>query len=129
MASLSYLQLTVVTEFIRTDVIGYLQHVMVAALILIVATVIADFTGKVVSSSARAGGLRSAGFLGTLTRYSIYIFAFLMALSELQIAADYMRAVFIGLIAMLSLAGGLAFGLGGRDAAARTIERVREHVK
>ena len=129
MASLANLQLTTVTEFIQTDVVGYLPHVIVAALILIIATVIADFMGKVVSSSSRAGGFRSAGFLGTLTRYSIFIFAFIMALSELQIASDYMRAVFIGLIAMLAIAGGLAFGLGGQQAAARAIEKVREHVK
>ena len=129
MTSLSFFQLTAVTDFIRTDVIGYLPHVIVATLILVLATVIADFMGKIVSASARASGFRSAGFLSTLTRYSIFIFAFIMALSELQIAGDYMRAVFIGLIAMLAIAGGLAFGLGGQQAAARAIEKVREHVK
>jgi hypothetical protein len=129
MSSLANLGLTAVTEFIRTDVLGYLPHVIIAALILVIATVIADFMGKVVSSSSRATGLRSASFLGTLVRYSIFVFAFIMALSELQIAGDYMRAVFFGLIAMLAIAGGLAFGLGGKDAAARAIEKVREHVK
>ena len=129
MTSLVNLQLTSVAEFVRIDVLGYLPHVIVAALILVIATVIAEFMGKVISSSSRAGGFKSAGFLGTLTRYSIFIFAFIMALSELQIAGDYMRAVFIGLIAMLAIAGGLAFGLGGKEAAARAIEKVREHVK
>ena len=129
MASLSNLGLIAVTDFIRIDVLGYLPHVIVASLILVIATVIADFMGKVVSSSSRAGGLRSASFLGTVVRYAIFTFAFIMALSELQIAGDYMRAIFIGLIAMLALAGGLAFGLGGKEAAARALEKVREHVK
>ena len=129
MASLANLQLTAVTDFNRVDILGYLPHVIVASLILIIATVIADFMAKVVSSSSRAVGHSSATFLGTTVRYAIYTFAFIMALSELQIAGDYMRAIFIGLIAMLSLAGGLAFGLGGKDAAARAIEKVRENVK
>ena len=129
MASLENLGLTEVTAFIRTDVVGYLPHVIVAALILVIATVIADFMGKVIASSSRAAGLRSAGFLGTLTRYAIFIFAFIIALSELHIADDYMKALFEGLVAMLAIAGGLAFGLGGKDAAARAIDHVREHVK
>ena len=129
MASLENLGLTEVTAFIRTDVVGYLPHVIVAALILVIATVIADFMGKVIASSSRAAGLRSAGFLGTLTRYAIFIFAFIIALSDLHIADDYMKALFEGLVAMLAIAGGLAFGLGGKDAAARAIEHVREHVK
>lgn len=129
MASLANLGLTQVTDFISNDVVGYLPHVIVASLILIVASVIADFMGKVVFSSSKAADFRSAGFLGTLTRYSIFIFAFIMALSELQIAADYMRAIFFGLVAMLSIAGGLAFGLGGKEAAAHAIEKIHEHVK
>ncbi|MEI7563510.1 MAG: hypothetical protein WCJ39_07965 [bacterium] len=129
MTSLVNLQLTSVAEFIRTDVLGYLPHVIVASLILIIATVIAEFMSKVITASSKAGGFTSAGFLGTLTRYSIFIFAFILALSELQIAGDYMRAVFIGLIAMFSLAGGLAFGLGGKEAASRAIEHVRDRVK
>ena len=129
MASLSFFQLTAVTMFIQTDIIGYLPHVIAAALILIIAIVVADFMGKVVASSSRAGGLRYAGFIGTLTRYAIYVFAFIWALSQLQIADYYMSVIFTGLVAMLAIAGGLAFGLGGRDAAARAIQKVSEHVK
>ena len=129
MASLSFFQLTAVTMFIQNDIIGYLPHVIAAALILIIAIVIADFMGKVGASSSRAGGLRYAGFLGTLTRYAIYVFAFIWALSQLQIGDYYMSVVFTGLIAMLALAGGLAFGLGGRDVAARTLEKLSQHVK
>ncbi len=128
-ASLDLLGLTVITDFLSNKVLGYLPHVMVAALILIIATLISDTAGKVVVASAKASGVRLAGLLGTITRYAIWIFAFLIALSQLGIAQELMFTLFSGIVAMLAIAGGLAFGLGGKDAAARTIEKLREHTK
>lgn len=128
-ASLDILQLTAVTDFLKTDVLGYLPNVIVAALILIIATVVADFMGKVVMASAKAGNVRSANFLGTLTRYAIWIFAFIIALGQLGIAAAYMQILFTGLVAMLAIAGGLAFGLGGKEAASRAVDKLQERTK
>ncbi len=128
-ASLDLLQLTAVTDFLKTSVLGYLPNVIVAALVLVVATVISDFMGKVVTASAKAGNVRSANFLGTLTRYAIWIFAFIIALGELGIAAAYMQILFTGLVAMLAIGGGLAFGLGGKEWASRTIERLHERTR
>jgi hypothetical protein len=129
MASLDTLQLSAVTDFLKNDVLGYLPHVIVAALVLVIATVVADAMGKTITASAKAAGLRSAGFLGTVARYAIWIFAFIVALDQLGIAQAYMQIVFSGLVAMLAIGGGLAFGLGGKDAAARALDKVREHVK
>ena len=128
-ASLDILQLTAVTDFLKTDVLGYLPNVIVAALVLVIATIISDFMGKVVMASAKAGGVRSANFLGTLTRYAIWLFAFIIALGQLGIAAPYMQILFTGLVAMLAIAGGLAFGLGGKEAAAQTLAKLHEHTK
>lgn len=128
-ASLDVLSLTAVTDFLKNDVLMYLPHVIVAALVLVVATVVADFMGKVVLASAKAGGVRSANFLGTMTRYAIWIFAFIIALSELGIAAAYMQVLFTGLVAMLAIAGGLAFGLGGKEAASRVIDHLSDRTK
>ena len=127
--SLNILGLTDVSGFLRSNILDYLPQVLKAALVLIIATVLADFMGKVVSASSRAGGVRSANFLGTLTRYSIWIFALIIALGTLGIAAAYMQIIFTGLVAMLAIAGGLAFGLGGKDAAARAIGHLHERVK
>lgn len=128
-ASLDLLGLTTITDFLSNKVLGYLPHVMVAALILIIATLISDTVGKIVVASAKASGVRLAGLLGTISRYAIWIFAFLIALSQLGIAEELMYTLFSGIVAMLAIAGGLAFGLGGKEAAARTIEKLREHTK
>ncbi len=125
MTSLEVLHLTQVNDFLREVVLNYLPQVIIAALILIVATVVADSMRKVVIGTAKAANIHSANMLGTITYYAIWIFALIIAFSELGIAAQFMQVLFTGIIAMLAIAGGLAFGLGGKDAAARAIDKVR----
>lgn len=50
-------------------------------------------------------------------------FAIIAALNELNVAPVVVDTLYIGLVAALALALGLAFGLGGRDTAARLTER------
>lgn len=127
MTALNVLQLTEVTQFLRDVVVEYLPRVIVAALVLVLATVISDFMRKLIRGSAKMANVRSANLLGSIAHYAIWIFAIIIALSELGVAAQFMQILFTGIIAMLAIAGGLAFGLGGRDAAAKSIENIREN--
>jgi len=124
-ASFEVLGLSQVTLFLQQVVLSYLPNVIVAALILLVAAVIADAMQKVVVGSAKAADVEHAHFLGGITRWSIWIFAIIIALSHLGIAPQFMYTLFTGFVAMLAIAGGLSFGLGGRDAAERYIEKLR----
>ncbi len=128
-ASLDVLQLTDVTLFLTAIVLTYLPHVIVAVLILLVAAVIADAAQRVVSGSAAAANISSANLLGSIARWAIWIFAFLAALSELQIASAFMQILFTGVVVALSLAFGLAFGLGGQQAAADYIKKMRSEIE
>lgn len=128
MASLEIMGLTQVNDFLRETVVYYLPKVAIAALVLIIATVIAQTMKKIVSASARAANVTSANMLGSIANYAIWIFAFIVAFSELGIASAFMQILFTGLIAALALAFGLAFGIGGRDAAARAIENVSKDI-
>lgn len=124
MASLEIMGLTQVNDFLRETVIFYLPKVAIAALVLVIATVIAEAMKKVVSASAKAANVKSANMLGSIAHYAIWIFALIIAFSELGIAAAFMQILFTGLIAALAIAFGLAFGLGGKEAASRAIESV-----
>ncbi len=128
-ASLNVLHLTEVNIFLRDIVLGYLPQVIVAVLILLVAAVLAEVAERIVSGSAKAARLASAGLLGSITRWAIWIFAILAALSQLQVAPLFVQTLFTGIVIALSLAVGLSFGLGGQQAAARYIEHVREQIK
>lgn len=123
-ASLDVLKLNQVNEFLK-EILLYLPNVIVAALILLVAAVIADAMQKVVVGSAKAADIENAHFLGGITRWAIWVFAIIVALSQLNIAQAFLFQLFTAFVWMLALAGGLAFGLGGKDTAARFIERLR----
>lgn len=126
-ASLDVLGLTDVTAFLRGVVLTYIPQVIVAVLILLVAAVIAEAADRVVAGSARAAGLKAAGLLGTLARWAIWVFAILAALDRLGIS-PLVQTLFTGVVVALALAFGLAFGLGGQQAASRYIERVRDEI-
>lgn len=63
----------------------------------------------------------SAGILASLVRWAILLFAVLYALTELDIAPNMIFILFACTASMIALAGGLAFGLGGRDTAAQIV--------
>ena len=125
MGAFDVLHLTEVNVFLRTVVLGYLPRVIVAALVLLIAGVIGDIIERIVVTTAKAAEVHSAHFAGSVAKWAVWIFAILIALSELDIAADFSRTLFTGIVIALSLALGLSFGLGGQDAAGRFIERLR----
>ncbi|MFA5942761.1 MAG: hypothetical protein WC798_03770 [Candidatus Paceibacterota bacterium] len=129
MASLDVLRLTIVNLFISDVVLGYLPQVIVAVLILLVAAVLAEAAERVVVGSAKAASLHAAGFLGKVARYAILIFAVLAALSQLNVAAAFVQTLFTGVVIAVSLALGLAFGLGGQKAAEKYIDHLQSEIK
>lgn len=124
-AALDVLGLDQVNFFLQTVVLGYLPQVIVAVLIIVVGAVVAEVSAKAVIGAAKAAHMRSAGIAGSVTRWAIWIFAILAALDQLSVASAFVQTLFTGVIVALSLAFGLAFGLGGQEAAARFIEKVR----
>ncbi|MDP3784543.1 MAG: hypothetical protein Q8R12_00470 [bacterium] len=128
LAAFDVLGLSQVTEFLRSVVLAYIPQVIVAALILVAAALLAETVNNIVQGSARAAHLPSAGFLGGVAKWSIWIFAILAALFQLGIAGPFVQTIFTAFVAMVALAGGLAFGLGGREAAARYLEKLRSDI-
>ena len=127
-AALDVLGLSEVNNFLRDVVLLYLPRVFVAVLIMLVAVVIADVAQKLVVGSAKAANAMNAQFLGTLTRWAIWIFAALAALFQLGIASTFLQTLFTGVIVALALAFGLSFGLGGQAAAAEFIDKFKRDI-
>lgn len=127
-AALEVLGLVRVTIFLQQVVLMYLPQVIVAVLILILAAVVAEVVKSIVAGSARAAGVRQANMAGAIAKWAIWIFAVLAAMSQLGVAGPFLQTLFTGIVIALSLAFGLAFGLGGKDAAARAIERMRDEM-
>ena len=113
--------ITVLNEFLN-----YLPNVFVAAVIAMVGFVFARLSHDVVLASAKGVDSQTANAIASVTRWSINIFVILAVLSQLGVATDLIRILFTGLVAMLAIAGGIAFGLGGQSTAKDVVEGVRK---
>ena len=127
-ASFDVLGLNQVTAFLQQVVIGYLPQLIIAVLILLVGAVVGDVLSRIVVASARTASLSQANFLGTVSRWAVWVFAILVALSQMGIAGAFIQTLFTGFVVAVSLALGLSFGLGGQAAAARSIEKFQNEI-
>ena len=127
MAATDILHLMQVTSFLNSIVL-YLPNVIVAAVILAIAFLIGTFAYAVIKGSTKVAGIVSATLLATIAKWAIVIFGLLAALVQLGVASSLINTIFIGFVAMLALAGGLAFGLGGKDEAALILKKLRREI-
>ncbi len=128
-AAFDVLGLSQVNVFLRDVVLGYLPRVIVAALVLLVGGVVGDVISRVVSTTAKTANVQSAHFAGAIAKWAVWVFAILVAFSQLGIGAAFSQTLFTGIVIAISLALGLSFGLGGQEAAARFIERLRSDMR
>jgi hypothetical protein len=126
-AAVGQLGLTQVSFFLA-QILAFIPSVIIAAIILVVGSVLADWASRVVRGTARAADMHASNFAAAVVKWAIWVFAIMVALSQVGIAAALINTIFIGLVAMLALAGGLAFGLGGRDHASRVLDGVSKMV-
>jgi len=107
----------------------YLPNVIVAVVIAFVGLLAANLAADLVRHSIRTVRSSSANGLAVFTKWSINFFTVLVVLNQLGVAQDLVRILFTGIVAMLSIAGGLAFGLGGRDTAQELLEELKRKLK
>jgi len=127
-AALEILGLAGVTFFLQQILLMFFPNVIVAALMIIIGAISAEVVRGLVIHSARAIGAHGANLAGTIAKWAILVFAILAALAQLGIGSALIQTLFQGIVVAVALSFGLAFGLGGKEAAARTIERVRSEI-
>lgn len=116
-----------VTDYLQ-QVVLFVPNVIIAVIILLAGILLGNFVQNVVKSAVEAAQLASADFLSGIAKWSILIFSFMAALVQLQIAPELIRVLFTGLVAMLALSGGLAFGLGGKEHAHQFLNRLKKDI-
>ena len=118
---------TQITLFLN-EVVAYIPNAIIAVVILLVGIVLGAFVQKIVRTAVKAANLGGEQLLSGIAKWAIFVFAFIAALEQLNIATTLLQTMTTGLVAMLALAGGLAFGLGGRDEAARFLEKLKKDI-
>ena len=142
LGKLVYWFLVVVFLLAATDILGfyslsnflreallYIPNVIVAVLIMLATFVIGNFLRNLVRASVKSAKLHASNFLSSLTWWAVIVFGFLTALAQLGIAVSIINALVTGIVAMIALAGGIAFGIGGKDYAAHLIGQFRDHIE
>jgi len=108
---------------------AWLPNVVVAAAIFIVAVIVSDYFPKIIRAGSESLRIGYGHLLEGVIKWSIWIFASLAILIQLGIARELIMTLFTGFVAFLVIAGGLAFGLGGKDAAAELLNDLKGKLK
>lgn len=127
LAAADILGLSAVAGFLGA-VLEYIPNILVAALILLIAALLAEFLDKLVKASMQAAEFMAPNLVGLVIRWSIWIFAFVAVLDQLGVATTIVNTFFMGLVAMLAVGGGLALGLGGQGVAKEWIEKISKEL-
>lgn len=124
-AAVNSLQLPALTSVLN-QIYAYIPQVISALLIFFIGIFIAQFIGNIVEDMGTLKQMGLSGIISLSVRWLAILFTFLAALQELAIAPQLINILFGGIIvstfAGVGLAIGLAFGLGGRDTAAKVTE-------
>lgn len=131
LAATDTLGLVQVSQFLN-GVLNYIPNVVVAVLILLVSFVLGNFLKSLVRASVMGARLHASKFLGVFTWWIVVIVGLGAALQQLQVAdlvVAFINYLVIGIVAMLAIAGGIAFGLGGKEYAAHVLDKVKRDVE
>lgn len=108
---------------------NYLPKIIIAILILIFGTLLARFINRLVFAWLHGIKFEGALAISTSAEYAIQIFALFVALEQLDIATQLITALFVIVFGAVFLALAIAFGLGGKDWAAKVISDIHSKPK
>ncbi|MDD5064361.1 MAG: hypothetical protein PHQ35_06330 [Phycisphaerae bacterium] len=111
---------------VLASLFAYVPNVIAALLVLVVAMFLASFVSGIVRTAAGNANLPKPQLLAGICRWAIIIFAVTIALEQLGIAPLLVTATFNIILGGIVLALALAFGLGGKDAAAKYLDELRK---
>jgi hypothetical protein len=111
---------------VLASLFAYIPKVIAALLVLVVAMFLASFVSGIVRTAAGNANLPKPEIFAGISRWAIIIFAATIAMEELGIAPLLVTATFNIILGGVCLALALAFGLGGKEAAARYLDELKK---
>jgi hypothetical protein len=111
---------------VLASLFAYVPNVIAALLVLVVAMSLASFVSGIVRTAAGNANMPKPQLLAGICRWAIIIFAATIALEQLGIAPLLVAGTLNIILGGIVLALALAFGLGGKDAAANYLEELKQ---
>ncbi len=110
------------------QLLRFIPNVVLTVIIGWIGLVAARFAYNIVRHGVAGLEKEDSLILAGVARSLIIFFTILIILTQLGIAADLVKILFTGIVGMLALAGGLAFGLGGQEEARELLRRFRKRI-
>ena len=123
MAAVDQLGIKQLTAFMN-DVVNYVPNVIVAVIILAAGLAIANVAQGMVATAAKSFAKDKAAMLASIVKTAILAFTAMVVLQQVGIAGSLIDTLFAGIIGAMSIAAGIAFGLGGQDKAKEIIGKI-----
>lgn len=86
-------------------------------LIILLGVLFSGILGDAIGAYADKSGLKSGSFVGTLIKYILFIFVFIVALQQLGVETLLFSGVVVILLSALLLSLAISFGIGNRELA------------
>ena len=124
-AVVNILQINQLTGFLNS-IVFYLPNVLGAVIVLAIGIVVGNIFYGLIEKGFEATKISKASalILADVAKWAIVIFSLLAALVQLKIGGQLIQILFGGFVTMVALAGGLAFGLGGKDKASKWLDQI-----
>ncbi|MCK5460260.1 hypothetical protein KAI52_04040 [Candidatus Parcubacteria bacterium] len=122
MAVADILNLPQITGFLNS-IIAYIPNIIAAVVIMAISIIVANFLSRIVSKGTKTTKVAHNKMLANLSKWAVLIFGLMAALVQLGVASSLITILFTGVVASLSLALGLAFGLGGTEKAMEILNK------
>ena len=114
------LGLPAVSDVLRSFLL-FIPNLVVALVVLVIAGLAARALGKLVRGAVSETGAGNADMLALVAQGAVWAFAIIVAVNQIGVASVLVNTLFAAITFGLALAFGLAFGLGGRDTAAKIL--------
>ncbi|HET7700573.1 MAG TPA: small-conductance mechanosensitive ion channel [Candidatus Limnocylindria bacterium] len=108
-------------------ILAFIPNLLVAVFILGAFSWLAGLTRNVVRGALGDSSLPNADAIAAIAYAAVFAFGVVAAADQVGVASTLINTLFMGVVAALALAFGLAFGLGGRDEAAQIWRDWRGH--
>lgn len=120
--------LTIAADLLNT-VILYIPNIIAAVFILVLGMFVSTLLKNIVRTAAINAGITQVNLLSKIIEVIVIVLAVAIALEQLKIGAEIIKLTVTVVLGSLGLAIALAFGLGCKEIAGRSIADLIEKIK
>ncbi|MBU1055168.1 MAG: mechanosensitive ion channel [Proteobacteria bacterium] len=112
-------------SYLMEELVVFGGHILLGLIIIVIGLYLANVASKAIQAS----GTAQAGLMSVVARVAILILSGSIAIRHMGLANEIIHLAFGLILGAMAVAAAIAFGIGGRDVAARKLEEWTESKK